>query len=265
MQVDTPTPVVHARQSVHHLLSAHNISHIIPSHTRVVLLDSCLTVSQALHSLRENAVNHAIIVHAGSFTDVLSPNHALNCPLDAFLYSIHTPQHGQFLAVTADESLLNVSHILKQTNVVPVVEGNVVMHTITRPQILAFLLKMLPHSPALMALPLQQLPIITYNIRSITPLDTVQHAISVMQSLHISAVPVVENGTFVGVFGKQQLINTPQGIVTPAEGICLHSTQPLAQVFEALVRYDRVFVSDHGNVVGVVCLSDLLTYFLDTF
>ena len=116
------------------------------------------------------------------------------------------------------------------------------------------------------------------NVFSVSPNDTVQVAVLVMNHHHIGSVVVVDEGKLVGIFTERDVL---QRIV--AGGLDATSTRisqvmtrelttvtPATELNEALDliasrRHRHLPVLEDGNLVGLISIGDITRYLSDSF
>ncbi|GAB6181670.1 CBS domain-containing protein [Desulfotomaculum defluvii] len=114
--------------------------------------------------------------------------------------------------------------------------------------------------------------IMTQNIATVSPQQTVQEAAQIMSQQNVGSVPVVENGNCVGIVtdrdialravsqGQSPSATTVQSVMTPN----VVTGRPEMDVHEAANlmaerQIRRLPVVENGSLTGIVALGDLAT------
>lgn len=100
--------------------------------------------------------------------------------------------------------------------------------------------------------------------------DSIRSAATRMRQAGIGCIVVAEGKTAVGIFSERDLLNrvaadgldiektTLAEVMTP-KPLCVDSSEPLDRVFALLAegRFRHVPITENGELVGIVSLSDL--------
>ncbi|MBP1940504.1 CBS domain-containing protein [Bacillus luteolus] len=113
--------------------------------------------------------------------------------------------------------------------------------------------------------------LMTENVATVTPSQTIQEAASIMSEYNVGSVPVVENGQLKGIVTDRDIIirSTAQGMgsSTPVSHVMssnLVQGSPSMSVEEATSlmsqnQIRRLPIVENNNLVGIVALGDIAT------
>lgn len=116
----------------------------------------------------------------------------------------------------------------------------------------------------------QSARILIRDVVTASATDTVRSAARRMRQAGIGCIVVAEGKTAVGIFSERDLLNrvaadgldlettTLAQVMTP-KPLCVDSSEPLDKVFGLLAegRFRHVPITENGELVGIVSLSDL--------
>jgi CBS domain-containing protein len=116
--------------------------------------------------------------------------------------------------------------------------------------------------------------VMTRNVKSISPEDTVRRAAELMKELDVGAIPVVDGAKLVGMLTDRDITirstaagqdpsKTRAGDVMSTDVRTCYATQTVEEVLAEMgdVQIRRVVVVDQGShsLVGIVSLGDMAT------
>lgn len=271
-----------ARRTVAELLRSHKAEDIVPANTRVVLLDASITLQQAFRALLENGAMTAPVIDAprGEFLHVLTPRDAGKALTQGCITDALASWPGEFVSVDIADTLLTACVRLRDVgHALPIVGDGSVLHLLSHWQVLSFVRKRLPRDGTLFNTPITALGIGSNDVPQVRGEASLADAVGVMVRHDVSAVAVVDaRGGLAGVVSGGDLLRVGAGVrrgdVSVGEivggefvGWTCDVGECLGGVFELFERggRHRLFVVDGGVVVGVVCLCDLLRYFLEGY
>ncbi|MEB1807349.1 MAG: CBS domain-containing protein [Bacillaceae bacterium] len=111
--------------------------------------------------------------------------------------------------------------------------------------------------------------IMTTNVASVTPHDTVQKAATLMKELNVGSIPVVENGQVMGIITDRDITlrTTASGIgsQTPVSQcmtdhvVTANSMMDIHEAAQLMAQQQirRLPVVENGQLVGMVAIGDL--------
>ena len=113
----------------------------------------------------------------------------------------------------------------------------------------------------------------TSDLIAISPQESLRHAQELMRQKHISGIPVVEDGEFVGIISLEniikaldyQYIEDPVGTWMTCEIISVQANMPLERAMSLFSHYGfgRLPVLDEkGKLIGIITHSDILVAIL---
>lgn len=115
--------------------------------------------------------------------------------------------------------------------------------------------------------------IMTGNIAYVGPDATVEHAAQLMQQHNVGSIPVVDNGSIVGIVTDRDIVvrgvahgreaaNTPIRHVMTSEIQSVAPDMTLAQAAQIMSEHQvrRLPVVEQNRLVGIVSLGDLATH-----
>lgn len=113
--------------------------------------------------------------------------------------------------------------------------------------------------------------IMTENVATVSPSDTIQSAATLMSQYNVGAIPVVENGKVKGIVTDRDITlrSTAQGLTstTPVSQVMTNSVvygEPNMNVEEAASlmaekQIRRLPIVENNQLVGMVALGDIAT------
>ncbi|OLO29041.1 CBS domain-containing protein [Alkalihalophilus pseudofirmus] len=111
--------------------------------------------------------------------------------------------------------------------------------------------------------------IMTTNIASVSPQQSVQEAAKLMKELNVGSIPVVENGQITGIITDRDITlrttasgvdsHTPVSQCMTGHVVTANSTMDVHEAAELMAQQQirRLPVVNNGQLVGMVAIGDL--------